>query len=353
MVCLLLAAALNVSFTVTNDTAVSRRHALVAAELPVPAGAASDPKQVRIVGYDQLSVAAQISAIAKWPDGSLKSVLALFTCDLDPTETKTWSLIPGRSTTRQRDEAHMTTEDGIVMLNTGKMCYRVGDHLGALTLDPAAGESFVVAPPERDVVEENGPVRAVIRHEGWLTRGSEKPFRYTRHYAVIAGQPAVRVTTRIETAANSDGAQIKCAWVPVRPAAQHRKAIVLATAGSTSTLAPGDARRLEQPVVAEARLLSDRQHPGWLDFRGDASGMLFAVKLFWQRAPKALEIKPDGTARYEIHSAAAPPLRLTAGAPLTDEFILAFHADGESFDNALVEMNQPLKAVIKPPVAKP
>ena len=352
MVCLILAAALNVSFTVANDTPVSRRHALVSAELPLPAGEATDPKQLRIVGYDQLSVAAQITPTANWPDGSLKTVLALFTCDIEPTETKTWSLIPGHPTTRQREEAHTITEDGILMLNTGRMCYRVGGHLSPLTLDPTAGKPFVASPPERDVVEENGPVRVIIRHEGWLMRDSEKPFRYTRHYVVIASQPAVRVTTRIEPTTGTDSIPIKCAALTVRPATQHRRTIVLATAGSTSTLAPGDARRLEQPVV-QARLLSDRQHPGWIDFRGDASGMLFAVKLFWQRAPKALEIMPDGTARYEIHSAAAPPLSLTAGTPLMDEFILAFHADGESFDNALVEMNQPLKVVLKPPVAKP
>ena len=352
MVCLLLAAALSVPFTVTNDTPVSRRHALVAAELPLPAGAASDPKQLRVVGYDQLSVAAQITALDHWPDGSARIVLALFTTAIEPAETKTWSLTASPSTTRLREEARTATEDGILMLNTGKMFYRVGDHLGPLTIEPASGGPFFATPAEGDVVEENGPVRAIVRREGWLVRNSEKPFRYTQRYAVIAGQPAVRVTTRIESAAGSDATPIKCARLAVRPAGQHRRSIVLATAGGTSTLAPGDTRRLEQPVV-EARLITDRQHPGWLNFRGDASAMLFVVKLFWQRAPKALEIKADGTARYEIRSAAVPPLRLTAGVPLEDEFILWFHPAGESFDNAVAEMNQPLKAVIKPAVTKP
>ncbi len=352
MVCLILAAALSVSFSVTNDTPVSRRHALVSAELPLPAGAASDSKQLRIVGYDQLSVAAQITPTANWPDGSVKTVLAMFTCDIESTDTKTWSLTTGRSTTRDREEARTISEDGILMLNTGRMCYRLGDHLNLLALEPTDGKPFVASPAEPAAVEENGPVRAVVRQEGWLVRDNEKSFRYTRHYTVIACQPAVRVTTRIEPATGANPIPIKCAAFTVRPAPQHRRTIVLATAGGTSTLAPGDARRLEQPVV-QARLLSDQQHPGWIDFRGDTTGMLFAVKLFWQRAPKALEIMPDGTARYEIHSAAAPPLSITATAPLTDEFVLAFHADGESFDNALVEMNQPLKVVLKPPVAKP
>lgn len=350
MVCLLLTAALSVSFTVTNDTPVSRQHALVAAELPLPVDATRDPKQLRIVGYDQLSVAAQITARDHWPDGSVKAVLALFTADIEPAETKTWSLTAGPSTTRLREEAHTATEDGILMLNTGKMFYRLGDHLGPLTIEPVSGEPFVAAPPKDDAVEENGPIRAVVRRDGWLIRGGEKRFRYTQRYAVIAGQPAVRVTTRIETTA--DAPPIKCMSLAIRPATQHRRTVVLATAGGTSTLTPNDARRLEQPVV-EARLLSDRQHPGWLDFRGDASAMLFAVRLFWQRAPKALEVKPDGTARYEIRSSASPPLRLTPGYALMDEFILRFHAAGESFDDSIAEMNQPLKAVLKPPVTKP
>lgn len=343
MVSLLLAAALDVSFTVTNDTPVSRRCALVAAELPVPAGTASDAKQLRVVGYDQLSVAAQISR----PNPSAKTALALFTADIEPTETKSWKLSAGRSTTRLREEARAATEDGILMLNTGRMYYRVGDHLGQLTLEPGAGGSLITTPPEREAVEENGPVRATIRREGWFVRAGEKAFRYVQRYAVIAGQPAVRVSIRVEAPTGSAAARIRCVWLAVRPASQHRKTIVLATAGGANTLAPGDARRLEQPKV-EARLLSDRQHPGWLDFRGDTSAMLFAVKLFWQRAPKALDIKPDGTVRYELHSAAAPPLRLAPDAPLEDEFVLWFHAAGESFDNALVEMNQPLKAVLKP-----
>jgi hypothetical protein len=347
MVCLLLAAALDVSFAVTNDTPVSRRSALVAAELPLPAGAAGDTKQLRIVGYDQLSVAAQISALANWPDGSVRTALALFTTNIEPTETKTWRLTTGHSTTRLREEARTATEDGILMLNTGKMYYRAGDRLGPLTLELAAGRSVTTATPERELVEEHGPVRATVRREGWLARDGEKVLPYAQRYAVIAGQPAVRVSIHIKATAGSGAAPIKCPWLAICPAAQHRKTIVLATAGGANTLAPGDARRLEQPRV-EARLISDRQHPGWLDFRGDASGMLFAVKQFWQRAPKALEIKPDGTARYELRSATAPPVQLPAGATLEDEFILWFHATGESFDNALAEMNQPLKAVLKP-----
>jgi hypothetical protein len=295
MVSLLLAAALDVSFAVTNDTPVSRRHALVAAEVPLPAGATGDPKQLRVVGYDQLSVAAQISTI----NPIAKTVLALFTTDIEPTETKSWKLTAGRSTTRLREEARTATEDGILMLNTGKMYYRIGDHLGPLALEPAVGGPLITAPPEREIVEDSGPVRATVRREGWLVRDGKGAFRYVQRYAVIAGQPAVRVSIRIEAPADSAPAPIRCAWLAVRPAPQHRKTIVLATAGGANTLAPGDARRLEQPKV-EARLLSDRQHPGWLDFRGDASAMLFAVKLFWQRAPKALDIKPDGTVRYEL-----------------------------------------------------
>jgi hypothetical protein len=347
MVCLLLAAALNVPFTVTNDTAVSRRHALVAAELPLPAATARDPKQLRIIGYDQLSIAAQITALDQWPDGSLKVVLALFTTDIEPAETKTWSLATGASTTRLREEARTSTEDDVLMLNTGKLNYRVGNHLDPLVIEPPTGEPFVAAVPERATIEEQGPVRATVRQDGWIARGAGKKFRYTQRYAVVAGQPAVRVATRVELAPDADALAINRVWLAIRPSTQHRRSIVLATAGGMNTLAPGDARRLEQPVV-EARLVSDRQHPGWLDLRGDASAVLFAVRLFWQRAPKALEIKPDGTVRYEIRSAAASPLLLTTSSALMDEFILRFHAAGENFDDSLAEMNQPLKAVLKP-----
>ena len=352
MVSLLLAATLNVAFTVTNDTAVSRHHALVATELPLPAGAANDPNQLRVTGYDQLSMAAQISAPARWPDGTVKTVRALFTTDIEPGESKTWTLTAGISTTRQPIAARVTTEDGVLLMCVGKMLYRIGDRLGPLTVEAASGERFIAAPPEREVVEENGPVRATARRDGCLMRDGAKLFRYTQRYSVIAGQPAVRVTTRLETAPGDEAAAVKCVWLAVHPAAHLRKSIVLGMAGSAHTLAPGDTRRLEQPVVS-ARLISDRQHPGWIDFRSDAAAMLFAVKDFWKRAPKALDIQADGTVRCELHSAAAPPLRLTPGTPVDDEFILWFHAAGESFDDALVEMNQPLRAVIQPAVTMP
>ena len=352
MVSLFLAATLSVGFTVNNDTPVSRHHALVDAELPLVAGAASDPNQLRVIGYDQLSMAAQITAAATWPDRSLKTVRAIFTTDIEPGDTKTWTLTAGHSTTRQPVAAGITTEDGILLLHVGKMLYRLGDHLGPVTVETVRGERYVAGPPERETIEETGPVRATALRDGCLLRDHDGLFRCTQRYSVIANQPSVRVTTHIELAPGKDAPSVKCVWLAVRPASHLRKSIVLAVAGGTHTVALGDTRRLEQPVVP-ARLVSDRQHPGWIDYRSDASAMLFAVKDFWKRAPKALDIQADGTTRYELRSAAAPPLRLAPGMVLEDEFILWFHAAGESFDDALMEMNQPLKAVITPPVKQP
>ncbi len=351
MVSLLLAAALSVTFTVTNDTPVSRHHALVNAELPLPANVACDPGQLRVIGYDRLSVAAQLTAIDNGPDGSMHKVRVLFTTDIDPADTKTWTLTTGRSTTPQAIPAGITSEDGIRLLTVGRMLYRLSDYLGPLNVETTENQQWVAAPPDTEGTEDTGPVRATARRDGWLMHENNKLLRYSQRYSAIAGQPAVRVKTRLELAPGTTMA-VKCIWLSIRPAAYLRKSIVLAVAGGTHTLGLGDTRRLEQPVVS-TRLVSDRQHPGWIDFRGDASALLFAVKDFWKRAPKALAIQTDGTSRYELHSAAASPLRLTPGAPLEDEFILWFHSAGESFDDALVEMNQPLKAVIVIPVSHP
>jgi len=362
MLTLFLAATLNVAFTVANDTPVSRQRSLVCAELPLPSGAATDVNRLRVVGYDQLSVPIQISAQEHWPDKSLRTVRVLFVTDIESADSKTWTLMAGRSTARDRQVAKAVVEEGQPVLTSGVLQYRVGELFGPLSLqtvaaslrdaksssasrsDAATDQPFV-AVMERDVVEEPGPIRATVRREGTLARGSEKFFRYTQRFSVVAGQPGVRVAVRIEAVAGPDPAQVKSLALDFQPNLPL-KSVALATASGVNTLAPTDVRRLGQPVVP-ARLVSDRQHPGWIDWRGGGSAVLFAVKHFWQRAPKALDIKGDGSVRCELRSAAALPLALARSAAIEDEMMVWFHPLGGGFDEGLVELNQPLKAVVK------
>ncbi|MCX7825774.1 MAG: hypothetical protein N2689_09470 [Verrucomicrobiae bacterium] len=353
MLAVLLAATLNVAFTISNGTPVARQRSLVCAELTLPAGAATDITRLRVVGYDQLSVPAQISALEHWPDKSLKTVRVLFVTNIEPADSKTWTLTGGRSTARDRYAAKVVMEDGQPVLSSGILQYRVGELLGPLTLQTAAAsgrdatalDQLFKAVIERNEVEEPGPVRATVRRDGWLARGTDRFFRCTERFSVVAGQPGVRVAVRIEAVDGTDPAQVSCVALDFRPNLPL-KSVALATASGVTTLAPTDARRLAQPVVP-ARLVSDRQHPGWIDWRGGGSAVLFAVKHFWQRAPKALDIRGDGSLRCELRSSDTPPLALTRGAAMEDDMILWFHPLGAVFDEALVELNHPLEPVVR------
>ncbi len=333
------------AFSVTNETAVVRRAALVTATLPLPAGAARDAAQLRIVGCDQLSEAAQIAPLATWPDGSLKWVRALFATALEPSESKRWSLMTGRSTTRPRRPARAHAEDGEAVLDSGVCRYRTGEMLGPLTLLPADGAAFVAQKPDKVCVESKGPVIAEATREGWLMRDKEAACRYRQRFAIVAGQPAVRMSVSIELPADRDSMTVRCLSVDVRSTLHTVRNIALGTHGGARQFAPGKTWRLEQPL-APTTAASDRQHPGWVNWRGDGDAVFLGVEGFWRFAPQALDLAADGAVRYEMHSSAARLRTLRRGEEFTRRFVVWFHRSGDDFGEGLAEVMQPLRVLI-------
>ncbi|MBI5394209.1 MAG: hypothetical protein HZA91_02820 [Verrucomicrobia bacterium] len=342
---LVLAAALSAAFGVTNETAVIRHAALVSATLPLPAGAARDAAQLRVVGYDDLSMAAQIAPLASWPDGSLKWVRAIFTTDLEPSESKRWSLMTGRSTARPKRPARARVEEGGVVLDTGIFRYRAGDWLGPLTLRTADSAPFVAQPPDKVAVESSGPIMAAAVREGVLARDGDAIARYRERFAVVAGQPGVRVSVTVEPTTGRDSISIRCLSLNVRPAPSSLRNIAIGTTDGARQFEPGKAWRLEQPLIP-ATVASDRQHPGWINWRGDGDAVFFGVEGFWRLAPQALDLQADGSARYEMHSSAARARTLRGGEVFTRRFMLWFHRSGDDFGEGLAEVMQPLRVAL-------
>lgn len=342
---MVLAAALSVAFSVTNETAVVRHAALVTATLPLPAGAARDAAQLRVVGYDQLSTAAQVAPLAAWPDGSLRWVRAIFTTDLEPAESKTWTLMAGRSTARPRHPARARLQDGELVLDTGVFRHRAGDWLGPLTLQPGDGAPSVAQEPDKLSVESSGPIEAAGVREGALARDGVVAARYRERFAVIAGQPGVRVTLTVEPAPNRDLPTIRCLSLDVRPWPNRLRNIAVGTTGGARSFEPGKTWRLEQPLVP-ATAASDRQHPGWINWRGDADSVFLGFESFWRHARQALDLGADGTVRYEMHSSSAPPRAMNRGKAITRRFLLWCHRSGDDFGEGLAEVMQPLRVTL-------
>lgn len=347
---LVLAAALSVAFSVTNETAVVRRAALVTATLPLPAGAARDAAQLRIVGYDQLSVAAQVAPLASWPDGSVKWVRAIFTTDLEPAESKTWTLMTGRSTARPKFPANARVLDGELILDTGVFRHRAGDWLGPLTLKTDDGAPLVAQPPDKLGVESNGPLEAAGVREGALAREGVVAARYRERFAVIAGQPGMRVSVTVEPAAGRDSVSIRSLSLNVRPRPGNLRNIAVGTTSGARSFEPGKTWRLDQPLVP-ATAASDRQHPAWVNWRGDADSVFLGFESFWRHTRQALDLGADSTVRYELHSHGAPVRQLNRGEIITRRFLLWCHRSGDDFGEGLAEVMQPLRVTLPGPDA--
>jgi hypothetical protein len=352
MFSMLLAATVSVAFSVTNDTPALRRYALVSATVPLPPGAAKDTRQLRVLGYDQLSVPAQIESLATWPDGSVRWVRALFTTTIESADTQRWTLTNGRSTARPAHFARARAEDGQVVLESGVCRYEAGRLLGALTVQPASGDALVASAADETAIAAAGPIVAACQREGWLTRGAERLFRYRQRFAVVGGQPAVRVMVTVEPAFASPAPPLKSIALDIQPHLQRLQSVAIGTGSGARSFQPGAAWRLEQ-LVAPLNTRSDRHHPGWVNWRGDGDALFFGARTFWQHAPQALELKSDGSVRYELLAAAAPPLQLQAGRRVTRHFMLWFHREGDDFAEAQAELSQPLTVAVAGPDAPP
>ncbi len=375
--------------TVSENAGIAREGGFVTSGVPFPQGALRTNADVRLLDEQGAEVPLQVRTTATWRDGSVKWLLLDFPTDVAAHATRVFSLEYGEDIRRmpptspavrvESNAEHMWVDTGRLRLELGQTNTPFARLIHAIywdldgngRFDPneraayALGSSMTLAgplrsishlPPEEIVVEESGPLRAVVKISGWFcdVRGTNRvPFmKYLWRLHAFAGSPRLKVQF---TATNLDPTN-KMVLV-------DRYSIGLGLALDHDKL---------PPPVAEDRAISDhllgldgwigggsRPHhvnlggrqsngelrqlheggyeffgapgqakgfraPGWAAWQDTRFSAVLAVRHFWQQFPAALRVDNDGLGVEFYAASAGKPLDWDQGLAKTHEVWLEF-----------------------------
>ena len=235
-----------IRLTVTDRDGQPRSEWPLTRGVPLPEGAVGETGELMLAGPGGDAVPVQLRPLARWPDGSLKWVLADFQADVDGGEPSVYHLQGGEPAPVSSDEAVEVSEteeavvvctgplrfslsrvdarpfdrveigrrvDGLFRAETelsgeggGELWARIreGEFLGGTRrrIYGMGGECLAsLAPEEWSVeVEEAGPLRSVITCRGALEQRAPmhhytgyRPLRFVLRIHAWAGQPFVRL----------------------------------------------------------------------------------------------------------------------------------------------------------------
>ncbi len=199
---------------------VDRSGEPVTAGIPFPEGMLYEKSGVPQLGLDGTD-SYQFRTLAKWPDGSVKWALVDFQEDVEAgTFTENIEVVRGDGNSGQAlalDKGNMITVDTGIMtvvirkkgfnlfdsvVVNGKKIISGGDSEGIVAVDKNSDKFF--ASNDRNstvVIEENGPVRAVIKASGGHIRKGKKLMNYTVRMHFYKDKSRIRV---IYTLRNAD-----------------------------------------------------------------------------------------------------------------------------------------------------
>lgn len=307
-------------------------------EQPVLMGLPLPPKQLYQAKHAWVegargAVPSQVSIVARWQDGSAKWLFVRFLPQGDaqayflrigdkpsstsnPFRMEGWqgraaptrvgrdappsiTLTNGRLRLRLRPKSFALFEE--VEETSGKR-WTGRPLLGNVRLVDGEGGAWGLGQPERLEVEENGPVRAVVRAEGrFQNEAGGQRFRYRLRYFLTANSPLVRVQlTLINDAVDVAFTPLKsfALRIPVADEGQLRGQLAN---GEPVTVTASESNWIQQINNKQLRLTVNGQTKeqavrclGWAVAERGGLRAAVAVRDFWQTYPKGVALKPDG-----------------------------------------------------------
>ena len=141
--------------------------------VPIPQSCLSDARDVRLVTDSGDEVPLQVQTTARWPDRSVKWLLLSFTAEVPANSTAEYRLEYGNSMKRKLVDRPLAVveSNGGVQVDTGKRQFSVDssgniNHSGVYQTiaEDTDGNVYQTAGAKAEItVEENGPIRAVIK----------------------------------------------------------------------------------------------------------------------------------------------------------------------------------------------
>jgi len=264
-------------------------------------------------------VPAQYSAIAWWPDKSIKSVLVEFQTVLKANEKSLWHLAAGKNVKQSdyKSALSYTEKDGKIAVSTGVLTATIdkknfsllsdvtvnGKKVGSfapegLKVVDEKGKVFTASAlsPARFAVEEKGPVRLVFRVDGKISDGKNAIADYVARIGFNAGSSKVDfVLSYYNTNLKTEFTDIDSYGFTFVPATEA-KSLKMNAATGKRIFQQNDRRFEIDGKITEGK---NAKISGSGKVATADGKITFAVKDFWQRYPKAVNIG-DGKINFEL-----------------------------------------------------
>lgn len=345
--------------------------------VPFAKGALMSSMPIRIVNPNRTPVDAQFKTMAVWDDGSIKWLKCDFQADVNAKNTAQYSLelnaIHSPSTeliaTETSTEITVTTgplrfivskinfnliNQAWLDLNSDRMYTNdeiiISDSASIGPMVSAGGLNYLasVLLPEKIEIEEQGPMKVVIKISGKHYNNSNYLLKYETRIYAFADQSFIKIWhvyangTSVESLGESGNPNFGTSFdrysLDLKINLSGSKSVIfggddgsiesfILPTGETASLVQSDRNNTTVPLsysiqVGSSVQSSGSRSDGWCDFRNNKWGLLIGSRYFWQKYPKGLKVNDYGKISFEP----APTSEfLWAGMGTGDLILLHFH----------------------------
>jgi hypothetical protein len=307
----------SIPLTVANPHLQQAQSWPISTGIPFPQGVLGSVDHVRLMG-PKGEVQVQVRLTARWPDGSVKWLLASFLADSPAGGTALYRLEYGRDVVRTAKSAGIVVAQDLqgIRVDTGAIRYRI-DPAGnlvdlqrpngtRLTTGPcttlaqdAAGINYRAADKAQLTLEDAGPLRVVIKAVAHLVGPKGQPLLRTEtRYEAFCGSAMLRVQHTFEVEAGNPFIELKdlTCHLPLATTAENWQCDLDGDKPlRLDRQSPGVWQRFDREFVRTAaagdRVAKGRVRGSLIAADGSCA---IAVRDFWQNYPKGFRLAGQG-----------------------------------------------------------
>lgn len=401
VLCVVVTSAAQTPILVQERAGIDRSDEPVTLGIPFAKGSLSPATAVRITS-GAIPINAQFMPMAFWDDGSIRWLKCDFQAFVPANSTANYTLetnaafTPSTELTADDNGSIITVTTGPLRFTISKTAFNLFDQvwldsngdriydsseriISSGSTGPVVGigaNSYPssMIPPDSISIEEQGPVKVVVKVTGRHFDGAGNILKYETRIYAYAGKPYVKVWH-----VYANGKSVSTLVFPLDPAngqSFDRYAIDLhlnlsgnktarlggdSGAEFTQVLASGDSMTLLQqdrtmiatPLSYTIRrngntVSSGSRAEGWADLSNSNRGLLISSRYFWQKYPKGISLAENGDISIEP---TPTPEFLYVGMGTGDDLLFYFHsgADASQAGDVAMALNKnPLVARATP-----
>lgn len=301
----------------------------------------------------------QTRVLSKWPDGSVRWVLADTQVTLAAHESKRLTIARAAAQPAVNKGLQVHERDDRIDIDTGALRFSIPKRRFAIAerVTPAGGKEtgpvtavlqrentpLLASTPRSVTILDRGPLRVRVELAGTYGDG----FDYIIRIEAYAGQPLLRV---LHTFLNLDPAdsvsvpRITIDW-SLPPSMSSAYSVGVENSAAQSGEVASDGARFVQ-VDNEIWRFGDEERPGklsgWFTLGGGAQTVGVSARWFWQQYPQSVLLAPHRIA-YNLWAPEVAPAQVGMGAAKTHELVLWA---GNSVKHAAPSIAQPLVAAV-------